>query len=799
MYYVLLGVRCLFQHAVIPLPNSKRHQRRSHFRQDFEPLKVAVAQICANRAHVHLLLDQAELALEDCKKALEVDFQNAKAYWRGTVAALRLPATHEGRRQAAELLRQGLRMAYDGGQALPNLLKEHVSTFRSWADEGHLPSVYLVALAYLKGNGVVKDNDKALAMFQDASSRGDSLAKAMAEQLEAQKAEKLPPELELWAKEAANGDCTAQFNLGLAYYRGDLVQQDLSKCEQLWESAARQGDDMARENLATLREHMKLAAKRITIGNGGVKQFFLKTGSDVMTGEFEGEGFKSLVQGVVGGTAAHVGKFFGALGDTVDALTQTGGQNYLPGNVNHVGDGVIVGTQVFGRHVVSGVTGLVAAPIHGFRNKGWRGLGEGFLKGVRGAVAQPVSGLMHGAQHIADGLDATTRLLDHWGQISVRRSARQLQNSQLLPLTGAEFAPRITVWVDALEFLTMESFVASTFATLGQLRGATYRVLLQAGDWSKACKLGHLAPSGAIQFDQAKWVPIETLLESDLDIIVQDCTLQGHLDYDMQIVYKAKLERKFILNQVAKVLQDPEGLAIFKDYTCRWRPSQSCSVRLDPTSPQSRHPTAKLLLRFWPAWDPVRVPKTQQWVSKGLISNSRRAHPERKEGLLLKKSKGLLHHWSEKWVVLENHEFKYWSDRKDYEQQEAPKVVGEISSLDSWEQDLRRIRDRSRKLDFAHVRDRYGESLPLWVARASLYSPEHFPLEVLISKATFKVCYRLADPKCQSRFAAGMDPESYFIQLSQDGEVEAQWQPPDRDQEPVSSWLQAVLRHSIMD
>ena len=40
-------------------------------RQDFEPLKVAVAQICTNRAHVRLLLDQAELALEDCKKALE--------------------------------------------------------------------------------------------------------------------------------------------------------------------------------------------------------------------------------------------------------------------------------------------------------------------------------------------------------------------------------------------------------------------------------------------------------------------------------------------------------------------------------------------------------------------------------------------------------------------------------------------------------------------------------------------------------------------------------------------------------
>ena len=42
---------------------------------------------------------------------------------------------------------------------------------------------------------------------------------------------------------------------------GDLVQQDLVKCEQLWERAAEQGDDMARENLATLREHLKLAQK----------------------------------------------------------------------------------------------------------------------------------------------------------------------------------------------------------------------------------------------------------------------------------------------------------------------------------------------------------------------------------------------------------------------------------------------------------------------------------------------------------------------------------------------------------
>lgn len=40
-------------------------------------------------------------------------------------------------------------------------LKEHLETFKLWADQGHLPSIYLVALAFLRGNGVPKDNDKA--------------------------------------------------------------------------------------------------------------------------------------------------------------------------------------------------------------------------------------------------------------------------------------------------------------------------------------------------------------------------------------------------------------------------------------------------------------------------------------------------------------------------------------------------------------------------------------------------------------------------------------------------------------
>ena len=52
--------------------------------------------------------------------SLQVDFQNTKAYWRGTVAALRLGPEHPRRQEASEILRQGLRMAY-GGTALPQL------------------------------------------------------------------------------------------------------------------------------------------------------------------------------------------------------------------------------------------------------------------------------------------------------------------------------------------------------------------------------------------------------------------------------------------------------------------------------------------------------------------------------------------------------------------------------------------------------------------------------------------------------------------------------------------------------
>ncbi|CAE7035216.1 SRP72 [Symbiodinium natans] len=219
--------------------------------EDFEPLKKAVSQLCSNRGHVRLCQNLPKLALQDCRQAAEVDFENAKAYWRGVSAALQLDEQEE-RRQAAELLRQGLRLAWEaGGAALSKLLGENLHIWREWADAGDVPSTYLLALALLKGNSIGQDKAKALELFQQAATKGDSASIAMVEHLKAEVC--LPPELEVWARAAAAGDAAAQFNLGLAYYRGDRVPQDLAKCAELWTQAAEQGDDQARANLDQLQ------------------------------------------------------------------------------------------------------------------------------------------------------------------------------------------------------------------------------------------------------------------------------------------------------------------------------------------------------------------------------------------------------------------------------------------------------------------------------------------------------------------------------------------------------------------
>jgi tetratricopeptide (TPR) repeat protein len=78
-----------------------------------------LSQLHSNRAQALIKLGRASEALEDCEAAVASDTSNAKAYWRGASAALKLnqPAT------AAEICKRGIRLVGDS-LGLQSLLEE---------------------------------------------------------------------------------------------------------------------------------------------------------------------------------------------------------------------------------------------------------------------------------------------------------------------------------------------------------------------------------------------------------------------------------------------------------------------------------------------------------------------------------------------------------------------------------------------------------------------------------------------------------------------------------------------------
>lgn len=67
--------------------------------------RVLNAQFFSNRAHVRILLKQFVEAVDDCRKAIDIDPKNMKAYWRAAKASLNLDLC----RNAIEFCEAGLR------------------------------------------------------------------------------------------------------------------------------------------------------------------------------------------------------------------------------------------------------------------------------------------------------------------------------------------------------------------------------------------------------------------------------------------------------------------------------------------------------------------------------------------------------------------------------------------------------------------------------------------------------------------------------------------------------------------
>lgn len=468
---------------------------------------------------------------------------------------------------------------------------------------------------------------------------------------------------------------------------------------------------------------------------GGLVQFVRKTGSEVYTADFRGEGMALLAQGVVGGTFGHAGKLFGALGDTLDAIAQTGTDGRgREAAVAHVGDGLTAGLRVFVYSTASGVRGLYERPREGFQRGGILGLGKGIVKGLVGMAAKPVSGLMHGVQHLAEGVEATTQLLSNWQQIKPRREPRALgPGLQLSPLNPAVFSPKITIFVESFE------------TDSRQLRGATYKVKLIAYGssgsqvWSKATKLGRLSRTGVV-FQEAKWFPSHHLLGHELGVEVQDLALGPDPRFP-EVVYRARLagdpNPQAPLARVAALVQHP----ITDHRLRRLRPAEPLRLPLEPVGSPCTGEKAELLLSFFPAWDPETVPQTQRWVEasrtqrRSMLNLAGPALEElpRRQGWLEKRSQGAFHHWSAKWVVVGDRELRYWNDKRKFDDGREPKAR-----------------------------------------------------------------MRLADKDCPFRFAAGAASEvrsHIFLQVQTGGQLEARWRAP--TSENATDWLQAILWNSI--
>lgn len=75
------------------------------------------------------------------------------------------------------------------------------------------------------------------------------------------------------------------------------------------------------------------------------------------------------------------------------------------------------------------------------------------------------------------------------------------------------------------------------------------------------------------------------------------------------------------------------------------------------------------------------MPPTQHWrpapkaePAAPSLEGQESPEPPPRRGWLEKRSTGAMHHWSAKWVVVENRTFQYWDDKRYFDEGRDPKV-----------------------------------------------------------------------------------------------------------------------------
>ncbi len=71
-----------------------------------------------------------------------------------------------------------------------------------------------------------------------------------------------------WARLAKDGDCDAQFGLGLLYFEGRAVGQSYEKAREWWDKAANQGQPQAQVALGVMYAHSEIPYSVFQCGRG---------------------------------------------------------------------------------------------------------------------------------------------------------------------------------------------------------------------------------------------------------------------------------------------------------------------------------------------------------------------------------------------------------------------------------------------------------------------------------------------------------------------------------------------------
>ncbi|KAJ3439892.1 vacuolar protein sorting-associated protein 13c [Anaeramoeba flamelloides] len=131
-----------------------------------------------------------------------------------------------------------------------------------------------------------------------------------------------------------------------------------------------------------------------------------------------GKGSWALISGSIKGIFGSASGVIDSVGSGVSVLSlddefkQQRSRDKSANKPKNLADGIFQGGKSFGKGLWSGVSGIVAQPIKGYKKEGGFGMLKGVGKGLVGVVAKPTVGVTDLASNITSGMKNTTTIFD---------------------------------------------------------------------------------------------------------------------------------------------------------------------------------------------------------------------------------------------------------------------------------------------------------------------------------------------------------------------------------------------------